>query len=157
MRPIVTCQVAWPVGRKACHSSEPCKNDWSWTDRDAVLVEDSGGPKEPWGPDLPWEGAILRGKGMPQHARTTLWCELCKNVWTDPVAVLAMDSDGPKEAYIRWGPDPHANWQLLGERTCLSYVRTVCSNHVKFRLQSVLCTQETNKTLWYNSIGIIGW
>jgi len=26
MRPIVTKQVAWSVGRSVCHSSEPCKN-----------------------------------------------------------------------------------------------------------------------------------
>jgi len=48
-----------------CHISEPCKN--GWTDRDAIWVEDSGGPREPcsrWGSRSPhWEGAILRGKG----------------------------------------------------------------------------------------------
>ena len=35
-----------------CHTSEPCKN--GRTDRDAVWVEDLGGPREPcitWGPD----------------------------------------------------------------------------------------------------------
>jgi len=43
-----------------CQSSEPGKNDSA--DRDAVWVEDSSGPKDPcirWGPDLPWEWAIL--------------------------------------------------------------------------------------------------
>jgi len=25
---------------------------------------------------------------------------------------------GPEKACIRWGPDPHAKGQLLGERTC---------------------------------------
>ena len=37
-----------------CHTSEPCRN--SCTDRDAVWVEDSGGPKKPcirWGPVPP--------------------------------------------------------------------------------------------------------
>jgi len=29
-----------------------------------------------------------------------------------------MDSGGLKEAYIKWGPDPYAKGQLLGERTC---------------------------------------
>jgi len=53
------------VCRSACHDREPCKN--GWTDRDAVLVLDSGGPKEPCrpirlGPYPPREGAILRGK-----------------------------------------------------------------------------------------------
>jgi len=40
MRFIVTDQVA--CCRSVCHTSEPCKN--SWTDWDAVWVEDSGGP-----------------------------------------------------------------------------------------------------------------
>jgi len=29
-----------------------------------------------------------------------------------------MDSDGPREACTRCGPDPHAKGQFLGERTC---------------------------------------
>ena len=36
--------------------------------RDAIWVEDLGGPRKPcirWGPDPPWEGAILRGKERP--------------------------------------------------------------------------------------------
>jgi len=45
-----------------CHTSEPCKN--GCTDRDAVWVEDSGGPREPcvgWGSRSPCEEeAILR-------------------------------------------------------------------------------------------------
>jgi len=36
---------------------------------------------------------------------TTLWRELCKNGWSDRDAVWVMDSGGPKEAFIRWGPD----------------------------------------------------
>ena len=48
---------------------ELCKN--GWTDRDAVWVMDSGGPKEAcirWGCRSPCKGAILRGNdvaGMP--------------------------------------------------------------------------------------------
>jgi len=52
------------VCRSVCNTSEPCKD--GCTDRDAVWVKGSGGPKEPcirWGPDPPWEGVILRGKG----------------------------------------------------------------------------------------------
>jgi len=44
-----------------CHSSEPCKN--GCTDRDALWVEDSGGPRNhvlDGAPHCPWEGAILR-------------------------------------------------------------------------------------------------
>jgi len=54
------------VCRSVCHTSEPCKN--GWTDRDAVEVEDSRGPRNhvlDGDPDPPWEGAILRGKGHP--------------------------------------------------------------------------------------------
>jgi len=56
----------WSVCLSVCHDRESCKN-W-WTDRDAVWVVDSGGPKEPctrWGPDPPCKGAIVRGKRRP--------------------------------------------------------------------------------------------
>jgi len=45
--------------RSVCHTSEPCKN--GWTDRVAVRVMGSDGPRES---RSPWEGAIL-GKGAP--------------------------------------------------------------------------------------------
>jgi len=35
-------------------------------------VRDSGGSKDAcirWGPDPPWEGAIIRGKDIPGHTR----------------------------------------------------------------------------------------
>jgi len=47
------------VCRLVCHTSEPCKN--GWTDRDAVWVEDSGGPRKPC---IRW-GSRLRGKEHP--------------------------------------------------------------------------------------------
>ena len=50
---------------------ELCKNVWS--DRDAVCDAESSGPKEPcirWGPDSPWEGAILRGRARPDDTLT---------------------------------------------------------------------------------------
>jgi len=43
-----------------------------WADRDSVWVIDSGGPNEAsitWNPDPPCEGAMIRGKDMPGHAR----------------------------------------------------------------------------------------
>jgi len=56
------------VCRSVCHTSERCKN--GCTDRDAVWVEDSGGPigtmNQMGGSDPPWEGVIfLRGDGRP--------------------------------------------------------------------------------------------
>jgi len=62
----VVCRTYRSVCLSVCHSNEPCKN--GSTDRDAVWVEDSGGPKEPcirWVQILPWALAILRGKGQP--------------------------------------------------------------------------------------------
>ena len=59
---VVCRSVCLPVCRSVCHTSEPCKN--GSTDRDAVCVVDSGGPREPcirWGPDPQWEGTFLTG------------------------------------------------------------------------------------------------
>jgi len=60
--------VCWSVSLSVCHSSEPCKN--GWTDRDAVWVEDSGGPKEPriW-----CRSASPHGKGQFWGGRAAHW------------------------------------------------------------------------------------
>jgi len=53
------------VCQPVCHTSEPRKN--SWTDRDAVWVEDSGGPREPcirWDPDLSTERGNFGERGV---------------------------------------------------------------------------------------------
>jgi len=67
MWPIVTDQVAWSVCRSVCYTSEPCKN--GCIDRDAVLVEDLGGPRKPpvrWGSRSPHgKGQFKGGKGRP--------------------------------------------------------------------------------------------
>jgi len=96
MRPIVTERVAWSVGLSVCPTSEPCKN--GCTDRDAVWVQDSSGPKEPCircGSRSPWEGAILRGNGRPivKYEHSAVIC--VKNGWTDRDAVWVMGSYGP--------------------------------------------------------------
>jgi len=87
------------VCRSVCHVSEPCKN--SWTDRDAIWVVYSGGPKKAckYLISSVLDGAqILHAKGQSLgngHARacpTTLCCELCKNGWTDQIAVWVVDS-----------------------------------------------------------------
>jgi len=66
-----------------CHTSEPWKN--GCTDRDAVWVEDSGGPMEPcirWGPDLPvGRDNFEEGKGRPiVKYRDTLWSSVQKRL-----------------------------------------------------------------------------
>ena len=56
--------VCLSVCLSVCHISETCKN--GSTNRDTVWVVHSGWPREScirWGPDSPWEGAILREKG----------------------------------------------------------------------------------------------
>jgi len=58
MLPIVTNGVAWSVNLPVCHTSEPCKNGSS--DRDAVWVEDSGGPKELC---VRWGSTFQMGRG----------------------------------------------------------------------------------------------
>jgi len=63
--------VGLPVGLfvclSVCHDREPCKN--GWTDGDAVLLVDSGGPKElciRWGlRSRHGKGQFWRGKGRP--------------------------------------------------------------------------------------------
>jgi len=59
--------VCLSVSLSVCHASEPCKN--SFTDPDAVWVEDSGGPKVPcirWRSISPiGRGNFEGGKGRP--------------------------------------------------------------------------------------------
>jgi len=55
---------AWQHWRELCKKGRP--------DQDAIWVMDLGGPKEACtklGPDPPCEGAIIRRKDMPRHAR----------------------------------------------------------------------------------------
>jgi len=48
------------------------------------------------------QGAIFRGRTC-WACLTALCQELCKNGWTGRDAVWVVESDGPKDAYIRWG------------------------------------------------------
>jgi len=72
-----------------CHTSEPCKNGWTY--RDAVWIEDSGGPREPcirWGPNPPMGRGNFEGvKGRPivNCRDTAVTC--AKNSWTDHDAI----------------------------------------------------------------------
>jgi len=58
------------------------------------------------GVQIPLGKGQFWGEGHAPTCPTTLWYKLCKNGWTDRDAVWVMDSGGPKEACIRWGPDP---------------------------------------------------
>jgi len=93
MRPVVTDWVAWSV----CQSVTVEKN--GLTNRDAVWVEDSGGPKEPcirWRSRSPWEG---RGEGRPivKYRDVRPWAvQKWLNHWD---AVMDLDLG----AYIGWG------------------------------------------------------
>ena len=101
MQPLVTDRVTQSgcllVCRPVCHTSEPCKN--GCTDRDAVWVGDSGGPKEPC---IRWEsryamgrGNFEGGRGVPLLSIGTLHCShLYRNCWsTAKHAVTVIRSD----------------------------------------------------------------
>jgi len=64
---------------------------------------------------------------MLRHVRRHSAVEPCKNGRTSGDAVLVVDSDGPKEACVRWGSDPHAKGQFLGENR-LCRTKTLCRN-----------------------------
>jgi len=79
MQPIARDWVAWSVCLSVCNDREPCKN--GWTDRDAILVVDSGGPKEPCircGPDLHiwrgnFDGEKAPAQNMPGYVRRSIY------------------------------------------------------------------------------------
>jgi len=135
MWPFVTDRVAWPVSLSVCDTSEPYQN--SWTDSDTIWIVGSDGPKESgvrWGPELPIGRGNFWGKGRPLKSIGTVCYELCKNGWTDRVAIWDLDSGGPKEAYIRWGSRSPCEGATFRGRTCPSYLRTVCSNCLSCRI-----------------------
>ena len=67
------------------------------------------------GVHIPMGKGNFEGEGYAQTS-TTFCHELCKNGLTDRDAVWVMDSDGPKEACVRWGSDLRAKGQFLGEK-----------------------------------------
>jgi len=83
-----------------CHRSKPCKN--SWTDQDAIWVEDSVGPRNHVqdGVQMPHGRENFSGKGQYRDSAVSYAniAELFTVVW-------GLGSDGPKETCIRWGPD----------------------------------------------------
>jgi len=98
----------WGVRAAHCKIQER-KNGWS--DRAAVWVEDSDGLKElciRWGPNTPWEEAILRGEGRPVVVIATLCRELCKSGWTDQMSFGIWTWVGSRK-HAWWG----AHWRHL--------------------------------------------
>jgi len=91
-------EVALSVSLCVCHTSEPCKI--GWTDRDAVWVEDSGGPKELR--DASPHHPVGRCNYEEGEGIATLCHELYKNNRLDWAAVWDVNTDvntgGPKEA-----------------------------------------------------------
>jgi len=86
------------------------------------------GPKNSrvkWCTDPPWEGVIFGERGA--H------CKVC--------GLSAMSCAKMAEPIIRCGLDPDVKGQVLGERTCLSYPRTVCSNHLSCRISNLDSSQ----------------
>jgi len=122
MRSIVTDRVAWSVGLSVCHTSEPCKN--GGTDRDAVWVEDSGGPREPC---IILESRYSMGRGnfdegeRPAHCKVGHCGHLCQTAEpiVMPFGLCARTGPRNHELEFRWGPDPlpHDKGQFLGKRS----------------------------------------
>jgi len=98
MRPIVTDQVAWYVGLSVCLSVtlvSPTKtaapNEMPFGLRTRV---DPKNHVLDGGPDPPWEGTVLRGKGA-SHCKVGTTCgPLCENGWSDRDVVWVLGSDG---------------------------------------------------------------
>ena len=67
-------------------------------------------------------GNYKRERGSPLQSIVTFCCELCKNGWIDQDAIWVMDLGGPKEACIRWGPDPPCE----GEGHAQACLTTLC-------------------------------
>jgi len=85
-----------------------CKN--SWTNRDAVWVEDWGWPREPcirWGSRCPMGRGNFWKKEEPSVSIGTLCREMCKNGWTDWFAFWIVDSVGWRKHKFncRYSPD----------------------------------------------------
>jgi len=57
------------------------------------------------GPDPPWGGAIVGGKGRPilKYRDALPWT--LQNGWIDRDAVWVVDLGGPMEPCVRWAPD----------------------------------------------------
>jgi len=88
-----------------CHGREPC-----FAKR---LDVDSGGSKEPLldrGPYPKREEAYFEGKGAAYWILEILSAVSCAKT-AEPIEMpfKIVDSGGPKEEFIRWGPDPHAS------------------------------------------------
>jgi len=105
MRPIAADRVAWSVGQSLSvyHSNEPCKN--GCIDRDAVWVDDSGGPKEPcirWASRSCLGMGNFEGEGRPivKYRDTQPWA--VQNGWADRYVVWVVDSGRPKEECVNY-------------------------------------------------------
>jgi len=123
---------AWH-GLPASHTSEPCIN--GWTDRDAIWVEDFGGPKEPCirlgSTSSHGKGQFWGGRSGPLYSTGTLCGRLCENGWTDCDAIWIVGSEWPKESRVRWVQIPPWEWGILEERVAYSietFCRELCRN-----------------------------
>jgi len=94
------CSLLLPTeqrGLSVCHTSEPCKN--GCTNRDAVWVEDSGGPRNhvlDGGPDSAMgRGNFEGGKGRSIVKYRDTPRSSVQNGLTDQDGIWVMGSDGP--------------------------------------------------------------
>jgi len=104
---IVTDQVAWSVSLFVGLLVTVVNPAKSWTDRDAILVEDLVGPKEPCirlESRFPMHrGNFEVGKGQPVVKNRSCCHDLCKNGWTDQYAVWGVHSGWSKKDWVHIG------------------------------------------------------
>jgi len=110
----------WP-SNVVCHTSEPCKN--GWTDRDAVWVEDSGGPKEPhirfWSRCAHGKGQFWGARGWTivkymDTLRSPVW-KLLSQSWCCLNYGLGY---GPRNHELDRCPDPPMRRGNFGGKSC---------------------------------------
>ena len=159
---IVTDWVAWSVGLTISQSVtlvSPEKN--GWTDRDAVWVEDLGGPREScirWGSRYFFGRGNFGEKKCPLYVWSLFCHEQCKNGGADRFAVWIVDSGWPKKAQVQLYSPSSAN--VPSREGTLAppgeYISTVClrrrcslmSNHFDHLLSPVYTIQPVVKPVW---------
>ena len=85
------------------------------------------------GVQIPVERGNFEGKAMPRHARRHSDVNCAKTAEPIEIPFGLRTLVGIRKHVLARGPDPCAKGQLLGERTCPSYLRTVCSNRLSCR------------------------
>jgi len=104
-------------------------------------------------PVPPWEWTILRGKGMPRHARRHSDLSWAKTA--EPIDMpIGLRTRLAQETCIRCGVQKPMRRGNFRGRSYPSYVRTVCSNRLSCRISNFDSSQYLiyMQLIWYNSV-----